>query len=890
MIRFELVVLLCLWNVSFYSQQVNHRIDVVENMSIHKILKAFENQYQFDFSYDVEVIKNIELKINQDSISIDSLIILLKEQTQFILEKVDNRSYILVENNETVAVCGFVIDSVTTFELTQANIIKNKNGIKLTDERGYFRLRLKPWDSISVSYLGYETKTIRASDFSTLSCDTIQLRPKVTNLSPVVINEYLTTGVQKNNDASINISIKKLGILPGLVEPDVLQSLQLLPGISTPTEDPAGLYIRGGTPYQNLVLWDGIKIYNNGHFFNQISTFNPYIVKNVKVYKGGTSVHYGDRVSGVIIIESDDNLTEKFKVGGGVNFTHADLFLKIPLSKKVGVMAASRRSTTDLYQNIRYNNLVRKVFQNTRADISDETEENSIEEESRDDSFSFSDTNFKLVWNPNENNTVKFSSIFTENKLNNTIPLDVATQSFSTTDIYKVRNVGASLNWEKKYTNNTIKKTNFHYSSYDTRYSIVRKGIDIDQNEIFNFIKNNNVLDLGAKYSLDIPIAKKQILAVGYQYDYNETKYEQFVSYTYSDNYQQEYDEDDVVDDAEDLSAKTNSHTAYTEYTYNGIKAFAQIGFRGSYLSKTDQFLVEPRIFSSVEVLKNFRVTASVELKNQQINSYSNLASIIQSIEGLPVADDSWILSGKIFSDDFEDFFPIVKSKQFTFGTLYTYKGWNFDLEGYYKKLTDISSGNDIILELSAGANDIDEIGWGSEQRIGFDFLIKKRIKNYRFWIGYSLSKMATTFKALQRKPFPSNFDQRHTFNISQTLKINHFEFALGWNFATGNPFTKLTPDENGVAGNKIDSKGINAHRLKQYHRLDTSIVYRFNFKTQHPWGGMLGFSLRNIYNRKNTINQGFVAVKDDDNDNIIKPFKKESLRLTPDVVIRFNF
>ncbi len=166
--------------------------------------------------------------------------------------------------------------------------------------------------------------------------------------------------------------------------------------------------------------------------------------------------------------------------------------------------------------------------------------------------------------------------------------------------------------------------------------------------------------------------------------------------------------------------------------------------------------------------------------------------------------------------------------------------------------------------------------------------LIKKRIKNYRFWIGYSFSKTIVNFPTLQKQSFPSNFNQQHVLNISQTLKVNQFEFALGWNFATGSPYTRFIPDENGFAGNRIPTNGINGSRFKDYHRLDASMIYRFDFKTKNPWGIVLGFSLRNIYNRNNTIDQGLTEVGTDE--IIIESFEKQSLRLTPDVVIRFNF
>ena len=98
-------------------------------------------------------------------------------------------------------------------------------------------------------------------------------------------------------------------------------------------------------------------------------------------------MRYGDRLSGVIEIESANDLTDRFQAGGGLNLTHGDLFVKVPLSEKVGIMLAGRRSSTDIYQNISYNNLVRKVFQNTRANIP-ENNKNGTDEMEKDD-FSF---------------------------------------------------------------------------------------------------------------------------------------------------------------------------------------------------------------------------------------------------------------------------------------------------------------------------------------------------------------------------------------------------------------------------------------------------------------------------------------------------------------------
>ncbi|WP_299312718.1 TonB-dependent receptor plug domain-containing protein [uncultured Aquimarina sp.] len=876
-------VLIFLCHIIGHSQKVDLPI-TTESQPLTNIIKAFENQHQFNFSYDVGAIKNILLSLQKAQLSIGSLQEILELQTSFTLQKVSDTDYILVKNTKVINICGVVIDAVSKFEMPQADIFLNKRTVGLTNNKGIFKLQLHPWDSISISYLGYKNKTIKISELSGANCDTIRLQPDIQNLSEVLVREYLTSGIQKNQDAAVTISTKKLRILPGLVEPDVLQSLQLLPGISSPTEDPAGLFIRGGTPGQNLVLWDGIKMYQSGHFFNQISSFNPYITKNVTVYRGGTSVRYGDRISGVVVIESDDDLTEKIQAGGGLNFTHVDAYLKLPLSKKIGIMLAGRRSTTDIYQNIAYNNLVRKVFQNTRANIPD-ANEGSTTESSREDDFSFSDTNFNILWKPNDDNAIKFSSIFTENRLdnNNIISIPISENLASVKDILKIRNLGFSLNWDKKYHNNIRQNVNFYFSSYDQRYSLTNEQENFNTVIQESEIINNTIKDIGGEYALHIPITKKHSIDVGYQFTYNQTGYE-VISTTMNDF--------NNFDNRFTINGNGTNHTIYSEYKYKTPKTYINLGVRGSQVSNTDSFFVEPRMFSSYQLWNNFTLNTSAELKNQQLNNFLTNNSPFGDVPALPVSDNVWILSNNSFEGEGLEGTPIrvIKSMQFTLGALYTYNGWNFDVEGYYKKITDVSSLSDLILDLALPDDDDTLIFYGEEERIGIDFLLKKRIHNYRVWAGYSLSKTISSFPLIQDSFYNGNYDQRHVFNLSQTLKVNHFEFAMGWNYATGRPFTKILKDNDDLDGVITDPKGINSSRYKDYHRLDVSAMYRFKLDKEKDWNGMIGVSIRNLYNRKNVISQSYRDNVDDDFNFFLESFDNQSLRFTPDLVLRFNF
>ncbi len=244
---------------------------------------------------------------------------------------------------------------------------------------------------------------------------TIKLVEDNIHLEEVLISDYITQGISKKQDGAIEVSPKKLGILPGLIEPDVLLSLQLLPGIQSPSETASGLQIRGSSPDQNLVLFDGIKMYQSGHFFGLISSFNPYITKKISLYRNGTNAKFGDRIGGVLDISSGDDVPT-FEAGFGVNLTHADAYLKTPLfNNKAGLVFSARRSITDLVETITYKNFSESVFQNTRILDGRVNDPNRLSNVNND--FYFQDYNLKFIAELSDKSKLSISNLFNKNQL-----------------------------------------------------------------------------------------------------------------------------------------------------------------------------------------------------------------------------------------------------------------------------------------------------------------------------------------------------------------------------------------------------------------------------------------------------------------------------------------
>ncbi|WP_029489837.1 TonB-dependent receptor domain-containing protein [Aquimarina agarivorans] len=388
---------------------------------------------------------------------------------------------------------------------------------------------------------------------------------------------------------------------------------------------------------------------------------------------------------------------------------------------------------------------------------------------------------------------------------------------------------------------------------------------------------------------MQIKLKKNHSLNLGYQFVYNSTSTD-LLSQA-SANF-----EEDNIDDDDTLGGKGTSHTLYSEYLYDTKNTFLRFGLRNSLLSNSiEKFFFEPRMFSSIKLIKNLRLTSSFELKNQQIvqlNTFESQINFSGEFLGLPNSDNFWVISGT--SDNELEELQIIRSQQFTLGLLYSKKGWHFDVEGYYKSIKDTSFTRNILALLATSSSDELFIN-SKEKRWGVDFLLKKRVQNYRIWLGYTWSKTLVSLPVIQKRKFPNSFDQTHVLNISQTLKIKKLELSLGWNWATGRPFSILEDinlNDDDFFFSAINKNGLNSERFKNYHRLDASATYRFYFDAEKKVSSLIGLSLRNIYNRRNKIGQKFQFETDQDNveDVSIQNLSIESLRFTPDLVFRINF
>ena len=209
-------------------------------------------------------------------------------------------------------ISGKVVDKANGEALPFANIgIISSNFGTTTNADGFFTLLNIPADTmkLTIQYVGYKTTQILIKDIIDKKPLVIKLSISEQLLDEVVVNatnldNQMISATEKISQ--ISISPEVLHALPSIGEKDIFRGIQLLPGVSGTNEASSGLYVRGGTPDQNLVVLDGFTVYHVDHFYGFFSAFNPNAIKNVQVHKGGFESKYGVRLSSVMDLTGKD--------------------------------------------------------------------------------------------------------------------------------------------------------------------------------------------------------------------------------------------------------------------------------------------------------------------------------------------------------------------------------------------------------------------------------------------------------------------------------------------------------------------------------------------------------------------------------------------------------
>ncbi|PRX53743.1 TonB-dependent receptor [Flagellimonas meridianipacifica] len=817
------------------------------------ILKDLEEQFNIKFSYINQDIEDFNTTIPSNLVALEDVISYLEAEFQIKLEKLSDRYYSIVKES-LVDVCGRVLDNFAENTVMGATVEVLDSEIALTtDMEGNFQLRDVPRKaSLKIRFLGYITQYVSVEKLiSGKDCPKTLMAQNYQQLKEVTVYKFLTTGIIKEEDASITLNTADFGILPGLIEPDVLQTVQALPGIKSIDETVSDINVRGGTNDQNLILWNGIKMYQSGHFFGLISAFNPYLTDKVTIIKNGTPANYGDGVSSVIQMETNNEISDTFFGGAGFNFISGDLYGQIPLKQNLAFQFSARRSTTDFLNTPTYDRFFDRAFQD--SEVIDENNMRRAQAFSREENFFFYDFTAKLLYDINESHKLRLNFININNDLNfEETNLD---NDETTNSLLDQTNFSAGAQLASQWTDKFSSNLNFYYTNYNL------DAQNLFANQIQLLFQNNQVEETALKLGSSYTIAERLSWNNGYQFIETGIRNRTIINQPqFSSN----------------VKGVIRIHAPHTDlfYSTENKHFIGRIGARVNYIENLgtfNRFLIEPRLNINFRVANYLRAQVLGEFKSQTTNQVVDLEQNFLGIE-----KRRWVLS-----DD--NALPVTQSKQASVGLNYEKNDLYVGIEGFYKRVDGISTSTQGFQNQNQFNG---EIGLYDVQ--GVELLINKRGGNYSTWFSYTFNKNDYTFTTIDPNSFPNNLDIRHTLTFASTYTYEKLKLGLGINYRTGRPFTE--PQEGDEALNtsvfpaQINFQEPNSSRLPEYLRVDASAIYKFDISRRVKANA--GISVLNLTDRKNILNT-YYRVADD---NQIETVENISLGITPNLSFRVSF
>lgn len=834
----------------FFLGSISYGQNAAKKIPLATIITAIEQQFNVKFSYAVEDLTAISIESPPPNFTLEETIDYLNSKVLLNFKALDDRYITVSILNKTIPVSGIIIDVDSKTPLLGASIsIDNSTFGTISTQTGFFILNNVPLNAtLTISYLGYEAKHFTANELfsSKKNPEKIFLKIIDQELNQVLIKVYLTSGLQKHFDGSTVLNTKKFGILPGLIEPDVLQSIQALPGVESTNESIANINVRGGTNDQNLMIWDNIKMYHSGHFFGLISAYNPNLTNKIIVSKNGTSAEFSEGVSSTINMSTNDKVTTSLSGGAGINLISTDAFLEIPLAKNLELDISGRRSITDLFNTPTFANYYKKSFQDS------EINDNSHEKNTNSD-FYFYDYTAKLLFDLNEKHQFRANIIGINNALDysersNSDQDNIETKASSLSQ----KNIGYGGNWRAKW--NSKLSTNFisYFSKYNIHATDYRVGTDQRKTEA------NEVLETGTKLNVTYKANQQLNLLAGYQITETGMLNQTTVSKpSYSST------KKDVL----------LNHALFAEAEYNQNNTYLRLGLRLNYFQKFNKLLIEPRINIRQKLSNRFALKFEGEFKNQTATQIIDFED-----DFLGVEKRRWVLVNN------EDI-PIAQSKQGSFGVEFNQNKLNIDITGFYKIVNGITASNQGFYNNFQYRNE-----YGNYTAKGIEFLANKTAITYSAWISYTFSRNDYEFETFTPSTFPNNVDIRHSVSAGFNYDIrDNLKISIGAIWRNGQPYTNpVEGNETVKSGNniRVNYDSPNSKNLDNFMRLDASFSYNFNFNSKIK--AIIRAGILNITNEDNVISRYYKV--DPNNTSKTIQVDNNSLGITPNVSFRMNF
>ncbi|MDE6872449.1 MAG: TonB-dependent receptor [Bacteroidales bacterium] len=766
-------------------------------------------------------------------------------------------------STKKATVSGHIVDAKSGEPLIGAAILSETkasgpgNGRKVspagtvTNNFGFYSISISEGKAtLRCSYIGYQDMTI---DTDIQKDTTINIKLEQSDLflnEAVVTSSRNETGVRGTQMSAIDVPINQIKNIPAFAgEVDVLKAIQLLPGVQSGTEGSAGLYVRGGGPDENLLMIDGIPLYNVSHMFGFFSVFNADAIKNVTLYKGDFPARFGGHLSSVVDVRMNDGNDQSWHGSASIGLISAKVNVEGPIVKgKTSFNVSARRTYMDLLLQPALWIVNEKDEKYGGGydfyDINAKVTHKFSDKDRLSLSFYMGDDNahFKM--------RTKDDYVYNGYEYGGSVQED-SYQEHSQQNLkgrWRWGNMVTALRWNHVITPKLYLNTTASYTRYRQRLGVGYEEKEertyitgtVDSNESkMDVDYNSNIGDLSGNVDLEYIPNTRHSVKFGGQYTWHafnpgvnsmsasDTSEEMNFSYSYGDR-------------------KVDAHEAaiYGEDNWTATRWLKiNYGLRASLYSIDGKtwLSAEPRLSARALIIDDLSFKASYSEMSQYVHMLSN--------SSLTLPSDLWVPVTK-------DIRP-MRSRQVAAGFFYTLGAFDFSVEGYWKTMDNIIEYKDGASFLGSTTGWEEKVCMGRGWSYGLEFFVQKKFGKTTGWVGYTLAKAMRRFDKKGNMlnnglPFPAKYDRRHDLNITVTHAFSKkFDLSATFVFSSGNCGTLAMQKFLGGDMGEDFGAGINYYehrnnyRMPPYHRLDIGMnFYRFHKRGTGIWN----ISIYNAY------------------------------------------
>lgn len=763
-----------------------------------------------------------------------------------------------------VTLQGLITDIKSKDPLVGATVIaQDIDKVVTTNPEGIFSIVLPIGQHIiSVRYFNYEERVFDLQIYEDGSIN-ILLDETPTLLEEIIITDKAFSNISGNRGGQTTIKLAEIKKMPSFMgQVDLIRQVQTLPGVTSVGEVATGFNVRGGGVDQNLVLYDGIPVFNISHVFGFFSAFNSDALKEVSFYRGGIPAEYGGRVSSVLNINVKEGNFEKWEGNGGIGIVSSNFTMSGPIVKDKTSLIASVRAS--------YSDWMLSTVKTNYQDI-------------QNSSVSFYDASIKLSHLFNEKTKLQFTGYASSDKF-----------GLASDTVYRWHNRMGVLRLDHSFSDRFLTTIsagigNYAYTvedeeagnAFELDFGVTYPTFKAD----FNYNLNKHKLSFG-------------VSSIFYQYNPGSIRPASDVSQITVKKINEQNTMENALYFGEsfqlndrfniDLGVRYSMYTAYgpaSVYAYDpGLPKEVSTIVDTVSFSKGEKI----KTYSGIEPRFSFRYSltpnASVKAGFNRIYQYTHLIS--NSAAVAPI--DIWQPSNSYFKPQYADQISLGFFKNFKDNIYETF------VEFYYKNiydLLDFKDGAQLILNDHLET----DLLLGDGLAYGFELSavkVKGRLNgslNYTYSRSFRQTKGNSLVENINDgDQYPSNFDQPHVINFNWKYNISkRYFFSSNFTYHTGRPISAPTSayliDNIPVA----NFSARNQYRIPDYHRLDIAFIIEGSHKRKKFWDGTWTFSIYNVYARKNPYTIFFA----DNGNGVLRPFRMAIIGTAiPSVSYAFKF